>query len=42
MPRILGRAGVLGTVLPALTPDEQDALHRSAEVLRKARQALDT
>ncbi|GAQ20403.1 L-lactate dehydrogenase, ldh [Deinococcus grandis] len=42
VPRILGRTGVLDTVLPALTPDEQDALHRSAEVLRKARQALDT
>ena len=34
------RAGVLDTVLPALTPDEQDALHRSAEVLLKARRAI--
>ena len=40
VPRILGRAGVLGTVLPGLTPDEQDALHRSAEVLLQARRTI--
>ncbi|UBV42287.1 L-lactate dehydrogenase [Deinococcus taeanensis] len=40
VPRVLGRAGVLDTVLPALTGAERDALERSAQVLRDARAQL--
>lgn len=36
LPRILGRAGILGTVVPALAPEERAALRRSAEILKQA------
>jgi len=36
LPRILGRAGILGTVVPALVPGERAALRRSAEILQQA------
>lgn len=36
LPRIVGAGGVLDTVMPGLTPDEQTALASSAGVLREA------
>jgi L-lactate dehydrogenase len=36
LPRIIGRAGVLRTLLPTLDPDERSALRRSAAVIEEA------
>lgn len=36
LPRVLGSGGVLGTIAPALSPDERAALGRSAEILKQA------
>lgn len=41
LPRVVGRGGVLDTVLPALTDTERAELDRSAAVLREALAALD-
>lgn len=41
LPRVVGRSGVLDTVLPALTDTERAELDRSAAVLREALAALD-
>ncbi|SEJ58395.1 malate dehydrogenase (NAD) [Deinococcus reticulitermitis] len=40
LPRIIGAGGVLSTLHPKLTEDEQRALDKSAEVLRQARAHL--
>jgi L-lactate dehydrogenase len=40
LPRIVGREGVLGTLTPALSGDEREALARSADVLREALRGL--
>lgn len=40
LPRILGRAGVIGTLAPTLDPDERAALGRSAEILAQAASEL--
>lgn len=34
LPRIVGRAGVLGTLMPELAPDEAEALRASAAILK--------
>ena len=36
LPTVLGRAGALRSIMPAMTEDERQGLERSAEVLRKA------
>jgi L-lactate dehydrogenase len=36
LPRVLGQGGVTATLEPALEADEQDALRRSAELLKQA------
>ncbi|MCA1973162.1 MAG: L-lactate dehydrogenase [Caenispirillum sp.] len=36
LPRIVGRGGVLGTIMPDLDHDERHALRRSVEVLKQA------
>jgi L-lactate dehydrogenase len=36
LPAVVGRAGVLGTAAPQLTPAEQDAMGKSAQALRAA------
>jgi L-lactate dehydrogenase len=36
LPRVVGRAGVVATLRPGLADNEQDALRRSAELLRAA------
>ncbi|PNY82016.1 lactate/malate family dehydrogenase [Deinococcus koreensis] len=36
LPRVVGAGGVLATVMPRLTPDEETALEASAAVLREA------
>ena len=36
LPRVVGREGIISTLLPVLSPDEEDALYRSAEILKKA------
>ncbi|MBN9889242.1 L-lactate dehydrogenase [Salipiger abyssi] len=40
MPRVVGRAGVLATLMPELAPDEAAALRRSAEMLKETAEAL--
>ena len=40
LPRILGAGGVEGTVYPSLSPEEREALRRSAEILKEAAFAL--
>jgi len=40
LPRIIGRAGILSTLRPILTPEERAAIQRSAEVLAKAAEDL--
>lgn len=40
LPRVIGRAGVLQTLMPGLAPDEAAALRRSAEVLKEAGRGL--
>jgi L-lactate dehydrogenase len=40
LPRVIGAAGVITTFYPALSPDEERALTRSAEVLKASSQAL--
>jgi L-lactate dehydrogenase len=40
VPRLVGRAGVLETLLPALSPDERVALARSAEILEEAARSI--
>jgi L-lactate dehydrogenase len=37
LPRVVGAGGIIATFSPSLSPTEQDALERSAEVLRRAR-----
>ena len=41
LPRIVGRAGVIGALRPALSVEEEAALRRSAEILRGAVARLD-
>ncbi|MBZ9712269.1 lactate/malate family dehydrogenase [Deinococcus multiflagellatus] len=41
LPRVLGRAGVLDTIVPALTEEERAALGRSADILREAGASLE-
>lgn len=36
LPRVVGRGGVIATLHPSLETDEQDALRRSAELLKEA------
>jgi L-lactate dehydrogenase len=36
LPRVVGRGGVIATLTPSLASDEQDALRRSAELLKEA------
>jgi len=36
LPRVVGAGGVLATLVPPLSPDEQVALERSAGILRDA------
>ena len=36
LPRVLGKGGVIATLHPSLETDEQDALRRSAELLKQA------
>jgi L-lactate dehydrogenase len=36
LPRVVGAAGVLATLVPPLSADEQEALDRSAAILQKA------
>jgi L-lactate dehydrogenase len=36
LPRIVGSGGIMGTLTPALAPDERAALGRSAEILKQA------
>jgi L-lactate dehydrogenase len=40
VPRIVGRAGVLHTLLPALSPDEHAALAKSAAILEEAARSI--
>jgi L-lactate dehydrogenase len=40
LPRVLGAQGARVELRPRLSPDEQNALHRSAEILRQAAQKL--
>jgi L-lactate dehydrogenase len=40
LPRVLGGQGALIELHPRLSPEEQEALHRSAEILRQAGQTL--
>jgi L-lactate dehydrogenase len=40
LPRVLGAQGVGVELRPRLSPDEQEALQRSAEILRQAAQKL--
>ena len=40
LPRILGASGVLATVRPPLSPEEDSALQRSAQVLREAKSRM--
>ncbi len=40
LPRILGSRGIEATLQPSLSPDEQAALKRSAEILREATRAI--
>jgi L-lactate dehydrogenase len=37
LPRVVGKKGIISTLSPSLSPDEQKALVRSAEILRSAR-----
>ncbi|MFC4426458.1 lactate/malate family dehydrogenase [Deinococcus navajonensis] len=41
LPRIVGSGGIEGTVMPRLTPEEQQALEASAGVLRQASEGLE-
>ncbi len=40
LPRIIGAQGILATLRPSVTPEEQGAIQRSAEVLAKADEDL--
>lgn len=40
LPRIIGAQGILATLRPSVTPEEQGAIQRSAEVLAKAAEDL--
>lgn len=40
LPRMIGRAGVLGTIMPDLSAAERSALHHSATVLKEAADAV--
>ncbi|APZ53566.1 L-lactate dehydrogenase [Salipiger abyssi] len=40
LPRVVGRAGVLATLMPELASDEATALRRSAEMLKETAEAL--
>jgi malate/lactate dehydrogenase len=40
-PRVLGSGGVVATLQPALSTEENEAMKQSAQVLQKARQALE-
>ncbi|MGR3377900.1 L-lactate dehydrogenase [Salipiger abyssi] len=40
LPRVVGRAGVLATLMPELASDEAAALRRSAEMLKETAEAL--
>ncbi|HYG90791.1 MAG TPA: L-lactate dehydrogenase [Azospirillum sp.] len=42
LPRVMGAGGVLGTVMPALTPEEEAALKRSAEILKDAATSVES
>ncbi|MBC7857050.1 MAG: L-lactate dehydrogenase [Pirellulaceae bacterium] len=40
LPRILGREGIIATLRPNLAPDEQQAMHNSAQVIAAAAEQL--
>jgi len=42
LPRILGREGIIDTLRPSLTPEEQAAMQRSAQVIAAAAEQLAT
>lgn len=41
LPAVLSRRGAERVLVPPLSDDEREALHRSAEVLRSARASID-
>jgi L-lactate dehydrogenase len=41
LPRVLGAEGIKATLVPLLSPEERDSLHRSAAILREAAGGLE-